>query len=254
MIAPEAVSSGNLVKSYGRVRALDGFSLSVPRGAILGLVGPNGAGKTTWMMCVAGFLRPDSGEISLFGEGPFDAARHSGRFAILPQDSELPLDATPRSLYRSFARLQGLRGEEADQAAETALSAVNLSGCASKPVRTLSHGMRKRAMAGQCFLGDPELLMLDEPMNGLDPEETARLRDLILAGKGRRTVVISSHNLLDLERLCTHVAFVEAGRISRFAGMAEVLSGGSSLEEAYLGRGRSAGAAYPKVTESTAGF
>ena len=96
-----AVVTRNLVKRRGRHRALDVFSLSVPRGAVMGMVGANGAGKTTWMMTVAGFLRPDAGEIDLLGNGPFDATRHSGRVAILPQDSELPLDP-PR--YRCLTR------------------------------------------------------------------------------------------------------------------------------------------------------
>ena len=234
MIAPMAVVTKDLSKRYGKARALDGFSLSVPDGSIMGLVGSNGAGKTTWMMCVAGLLGADSGEISLFGGGAFNAAEHSGRVAILPQDSELPLEMSPRSLFRTFARLQGLSGKKADLAAEEALVSVHLEDCASRPVRTLSHGMRKRVMAGQCFIGNPSLLLLDEPMNGLDPEETARFRSLILAGKGRRTTVISSHNLQDLERLCTHIAFADAGRIVLSGRLDEVVSDGKTLEEVYL--------------------
>ena len=85
-----AIVTRDIVKRRGKRRALDGLTLSVPRGSILGLVGENGAGKTTWMMTVAGFLRPDSGEIDILGMGPFDAERHAGRISILPQDSELP--------------------------------------------------------------------------------------------------------------------------------------------------------------------
>ena len=88
-----ALTTRDLVKRYGRRRALDGCTLVVQRGAMMGLVGPNGAGKTTWMMAVAGFLRVSSGTIDLLGRGPFDAKVHSGHFAILPQDSELPLEA-----------------------------------------------------------------------------------------------------------------------------------------------------------------
>lgn len=236
MIARVAVSTKDLVKRYGRVRALDGFSLDVPVGAIMGLVGANGAGKTTWMMSVAGFLKVSAGEISVLGEGPFRADRHSGRVAILPQDSELPLEMTPRDLYVAFARLQGLDADEARRTADETLEAVHLAEHAGKPIRALSHGMRKRAMAGQCLLGRPELLLLDEPMNGLDPEEADRMRRLILAGAGSRTVVISSHNLLDLERLCTHVAFVDAGRVTCVGTVAELTADGRSLEDCYLGR------------------
>ena len=234
MIGKSAVVTSNLVKRYGSRRALDGFSLDVPAGSVLGLVGPNGAGKTTWMMAVAGLTRIDSGTVALLGRGPFDAAVHSGRLAILPQDSELPLEATASGFLYGLARLQGLSAAAARAAVADVLAAVNLADRASASIRSLSHGMRKRLMAAQCFLGDPELILLDEPMNGLDPEEAVRLRELILRRKGERTVVISSHNLADLERLCTHIAFVADGRVRRVAALAELLSGGDSLEAAYL--------------------
>jgi ABC-type multidrug transport system ATPase subunit len=157
----------------------------------MGLVGENGAGKTTWMMTVAGFLSPDSGEIDLLGCGPFDAARHGGRISILPQDSELPLEMSPLDALYRFGRLQGLSSSQALKSAEEALAAVNLSERAKAPVRTLSHGMRKRAMVAQCFVGNPEVVLLDEPLNGLDPVEASRLRRFILSQRGLRTVVVS---------------------------------------------------------------
>ena len=236
MSAPVAISTKDLVKRYGRTKALDGFTLDVPAGAVLGLVGPNGAGKTTWMMAVAGLLGVSEGTIDLLGRGPFDAAVHGGRVAILPQDSELPLEMSPRKLFVAFARMQGLSAAAARRSADEVLRAVNLEDRADRPVRALSHGMRKRVMAGQCFLGEPEVLLLDEPMNGLDPEEAERMRRLILSGKGRRTVVISSHNLLDLERLCTHAAFVEAGRVIRTGTVEALAAECGSLEACYLNR------------------
>jgi ABC-type multidrug transport system ATPase subunit len=215
MIA-SAIVTRELVKVRGKSRALDGLTLSVPRGSILGLVGENGAGKTTWMMCVAGLLAPDAGTLDLLGDGPFDAARHGGRVAILPQDSELPLEMTPRAALFRFARLQGLRAQEARLSAEQVLRAVNLSARADVPVRTLSHGMRKRVMVAQCFVGRPEIVLLDEPLNGLDPVEADRLRKFILSRRGRCTLVISSHHLEDVEKLCTHVALMAGGRLKKF--------------------------------------
>ena len=234
MIGPTAVSTRNLVKTYGRRRALDGFSLDVPVGSITGLIGPNGAGKTTWMMSVAGLTRVDSGDISVLGEGPFDARLHSGRLAILPQDSDLPLEATPQGFLHGLGRLQGLSPAAARASTREILAAVNLADRATTAIRSLSHGMRKRLMAAQCFLGEPELVLLDEPMNGLDPEEVVRLRNLILRGRGERTAVVSSHDLAGLEKLCTHIAFVKAGRVIRFASLGELTADGSSLEDAYL--------------------
>ena len=210
-----ALVTRNLVKRRGRIRALDGLTLSVQRGSVTGLVGANGAGKTTWMMTVAGFLRPDSGEIDLLGRGPFSAELHAGRFSILPQDSELPVEITPEAALYRFGRLQGLSPRQARRSAADALAAVNLADRARSPIRSLSHGMRKRAMVAQCFIGNPELVLLDEPLNGLDPVEADRLRRFILSRRGRQTIVVSSHNLEDIERLCTHVAFIEGGKVVR---------------------------------------
>ena len=237
MIARLAVSTKGLVKTYGRRRALDGFTLDVPDGCVMGLVGPNGAGKTTWMMAVAGLLRPDAGKVGLFGTGQsFDAALHSGRLALLPQDSELPLESTAAGFLYGLARLQGLSPSAAHASVDAVLAAVNLADRAKASIRSLSHGMRKRLMAAQCFLGEPELVLLDEPMNGLDPEESVRLRNLMLARREGCTVVVSSHDLAALEKICTHITFVRDGKVVRTAALADLTADGHSLEDAYLDR------------------
>ena len=230
-----ALETRNLVKRYGRRRVLDGFTLAVPRGAVLGLVGANGAGKTTWMMTVAGLLRPASGTIDILGGGPFDAAVHAGRLALLPQDSELPLEATPMGLFYRFGRLQGLSADAARHSAAEVLKAVNLADRAKSSIRSLSHGMRTRVRVAQCFLGNPELVLLDEPLNGLDPLEADRLRRFLRSRAGNQTIVISSHNLHDVEQLCTHVAFVENGHVTRMDTLSE-LTRGRSLESVFLGQ------------------
>ena len=212
-----ALATRNLVKRYGRRLALDDFTLVLPRGATMGLVGANGAGKTTWMMAVAGFLRLSSGMIDLLGQGPFDVAKHSGRFTILPQDSALPLEARPADLLYRYARMQGLAPKAARSSADEMLAAVNLADRAKSSIRSLSHGMRIRVRLAQCFLGSPEVVLLDEPLNGLDPMEADRIRNFLRKRRGRQTIVVSSHNLHDIETLCTHVAFVEKGRVSRMS-------------------------------------
>jgi len=211
----EAIVTRALVKRYGRNAALDGFTLAVPLGSITGLVGRNGAGKTTWMMTVAGFVRPNSGEVNILGRGAFDAAVHAGRFSILPQDSELPNEGRVRSLLVGYGRLQGLSAKDAAKSADELIAAFNLSAKANSSIRALSHGMRKRVAVAQAFLGSPEVVMLDEPLSGLDPVEADRLRAFILSRRGKCTIVVSSHQLDDIERLCTHVAFVADGKVSR---------------------------------------
>ena len=220
----EAIVTRRLVKRYGRGKALDGFTLAVPALSVLGLVGRNGAGKTTWMMSVAGFVRPTAGELNILGLGPFDAARHSGRLGILPQDSELPLDARPRDLLIRYGRLQGLSASEAVKSTDEMLAAFNLTDKARSPIKALSHGMRKRVMVAQAFLGHPEIVMLDEPLSGLDPVEADRMRAFIRERRGRQTIVISSHQLEDIEKLCTHVAFVSAGKVERVETLSALTS------------------------------
>jgi len=229
MNSEHAIVTTDLVKRYGARRALDGFTLAVPTYAVLGLVGPNGAGKTTWMMSVAGFLRATSGTINLLGNGPFDAAVHRGRISILPQDSELPLESRPLELLAHYGLLQGLTRREAERSAQAMLTEVHLGDRLNSPIRTLSHGMRKRVMIAQCFIGYPEVVLLDEPLSGLDPREVARMRDFLARRRGRQTIVISSHNLHDIELICDHVAFVETGRAVRVATLEEVVGTGSTL-------------------------
>jgi len=224
-----AIVTTDLVKRYGARRALDGLTLSVPRFAVLGLVGPNGAGKTTWMMSVAGFLHLSSGTVNLLGSGPFDADVHRGRITILPQDSELPLESYPLELLVHYGLLQGLNQQEATRSAQAMLTEVHLGDRLNAPIRSLSHGMRKRVMIAQCFIGFPEVVLLDEPLSGLDPREVAHMRAFLTRRRGRQTIVISSHNLHDIEVMCDHIAFVEKGRTIRFATLEEVIGTDSSL-------------------------
>lgn len=205
----------SVVKRYGRRRALDGLAFQVPGGSITGLVGSNGAGKTTTMAVVAGFVRPDAGIVDVLGSGAFSAAKHAGRITVLPQDADLPRDARPLDLLEFYGALQGLSSSAARTQATEMLERVHLLDRSRSPVRTLSHGMRKRIAVAQCFLGEPELVLLDEPMSGLDPREGAALRDFILSRRGRQTMIISSHNLHEIEQLCDRVIFMERGRTVR---------------------------------------
>ena len=211
-------------KNYGRIRALDGLDLVVPRGSVFGLVGPNGAGKTTTFSIACGWLRADRGEVDLLDGGAFDPARHRGRVTALPQDSALGRDMTVVDQLTYLGRLQGLdrraiRGEVA-----RILDLVQLTDRAGDRVRTLSHGMLRRVGIGQAFLGDPELVLLDEPTNGLDPRQAHSIREFVAAQRGTRTIVISSHNLHEIETVCDHVALIDRGRVV-MAGPISVVTG-----------------------------
>ena len=210
-----ALTLNGVVKCYGRRRALDGLDLTVPRGSVFGLVGSNGAGKTTAMAVTAGLLRPAGGTVDVLGLGPFRADTHAGRIALLPQDSRFPPHARVADLLDYYARLQGVPEPQRTADIAALLAWVHLDERRQSPVRTLSHGMNRRLSIAQAFLGTPELVLLDEPLNGLDPREAARVRELIRDRRGRQTIVISSHNLSDIEILCDAVAFVERGRLVR---------------------------------------
>jgi len=224
-----ALEMRGVVKRYGRLTALDGLDLSVPRGALFGLVGSNGAGKTTAMALCVGLLRGQAGRVDLFGEGPFDPLRHSGRVTLLPQDARLPLHARVGELLIWYAELQGLSPRAADAAVAEALEWVHLGDRRLAPVRTLSHGMMRRVTIAQAFLGRPELVLLDEPMSGLDPREAARVRRILRRRHAAQTVVISSHDLRELESLCDTAAFVEHGRLVRQDSMEALTRRGKTL-------------------------
>lgn len=205
----------NIRKRYGKRTALAGLDIKVPRGSVFGLVGSNGAGKTTCIGIAAGLIRQNSGVVRLFGGGAFDPYLHGGRMSLMPQDAALPVDACVGEVVAYYAELQGMDRQTAKQNAEEILGKVNLSDRITSSVRSLSHGMRRRVIIAQAFLGEPELIILDEPLSGLDPREVVNMRKILTTMKGRRTIVISSHNLHEIERICDYVAFIEDGRTVR---------------------------------------
>lgn len=224
-----ALETKNLVKQYRGMRALDGLSLKIPCGSICGLVGANGAGKTTLMSISTGLVKPTSGEINILGDGPFDIETHSSRVTVLPQDSGLPLYTKVESILEYYGQLQGLGRAAARQAAHDALEAVNLYDRRSTLIRNLSHGMLRRLTVAQAFLGNPELIFLDEPMSGLDPREVYNLREFIRSRGGRQTIIVSSHILAELQIFCDYVVFVKSGKLIRQGHLDEVLSGELSM-------------------------
>ncbi len=211
--APLAIETRGLKKHFGRVRAVDGIDLAVPTGSVFGLIGPNGAGKTTCFSLVCGWIRPTGGTLRVLGRAPGDVGALKGRLAALPQDAQLPPNTGLLDSLAYFARLQGMTQAEARKEAERVLELVGLAAWGKVRAATLSHGMHKRVGLAQAFIGAPELVLLDEPTAGLDPKSAAHVRETISNLKGRATVVISSHNLFELEKLCDHAAILSHGRL-----------------------------------------
>lgn len=225
-------------KQYGRGgrQALNGLSCEVPTGTICGFVGPNGAGKTTTFSVVSGFVRPDGGEIDVLGQGLFDPLSMKGQLGVLPQDAELSTRHTPRELLVHLARLQGMSANEAWKEGDRLLELVNLGDRSREKIAALSHGMRRRVAVATALVGSPRLALLDEPLSGLDPRQAKSLRDALAELRGIGTLVISSHNLYELERLCDHVILVSDG-VCTEQGPMTVVTGQTSLVEWTLGGG-----------------
>ncbi len=211
-----------VVKKFGRCHALDGLDLSVPAGVAMGLVGSNGAGKTTTFAVASGFTRMNAGSVDILGEGPFLPRRHAGRLAVMPQDTNFPPYARIQDILTYFARLQGIPNHRIHASVASILEWVHLQDRADAQIRTLSHGMRRRVVIAQAFLGQPEIVLLDEPMSGLDPREVVHIRQLLRQRPKQQTIMISSHNLHEIERVCDQVAFIREGRLIRHASMEEV--------------------------------
>ena len=205
-----AIHLDQVHKRFGNVHALRGADLKVPRGTIFALIGPNGAGKTTLFGLCCGFLGADRGKVEVLGGAP-DPTRLKGRLGALPQDALLGRDITVREHLVFLGRLQGLDVPTAEREATRVLGLVDLGDLGDRRAGALSHGQVKRVGVAQAFLGSPDLILLDEPTAGLDPRHAHDLRLLIRGQRGAQTIVVSSHNLQELEAICDEAAFMEKG-------------------------------------------
>jgi ABC-2 type transport system ATP-binding protein len=222
-----AVETHGLTKRFGPTVAVDGVELLVPRGSAFGYLGPNGAGKTTLIRTLLGLTRANAGTMSLLGiPVPADRSRALARVGAIVDEPRFHPHLTGRDNLRLLA---AARGGDANQRIAPSLARVGLADRADDKVATYSMGMRQRLGVAACLLADPELLILDEPMNGLDPAGMHEMRTTILslAAEGR-TVVLSSHLLDEVERTCDAVAIVDHGRVIRQGPIDELVRGGGA--------------------------
>jgi ABC-2 type transport system ATP-binding protein len=225
-----AVQLAGIEKSYGLVRrkaALCGVSLTIARGECYGLIGPNGAGKTTLILVMLGLIAPDAGEVRLLGVRPElpDVRRRVG---FVPEAAELPPHASPLQLMRRWARLRGLPVRAAVEQGEATLGRLGMGELVTRPAHRFSKGEKQRTLLALALLGAPELLVLDEPTDGLDPLGRALVRKVILEEcAAGRTVFLNSHLLSETERVCTRVGILHGGQLAR----EEVLGGDGPAPE-----------------------
>ncbi len=204
----------NLTKVFGTKRAVDGVSFSVERGEVLGFLGPNGAGKSTTMRMITGFIPPSGGTVSVGGfdivEHPIDARRLIG---YLPENAPAYTDMTVYGFLDFAAEIRGLRGDQKKRAINRVVEMCFLESVLHQSVETLSKGYRHRTCFAQSIIHDPDVLVLDEPTDGLDPNQKHEVRELIRTMGEKKAIIFSTHILEEVDAACTRAIIIDRGRI-----------------------------------------
>lgn len=222
----------SLVKTYRTgflrrtaVEAVKGISFQVQEGSITGFLGPNGSGKTTTLKMLLGLIAPTSGTARMFGE-TLPSVRARAKVGFLPENPYVYPYLTPRELVEMNGRLSGLAGGELRRRTEEVLEVAGVLYAADRPARNLSKGMLQRSSLAAALVGDPELLVLDEPMSGLDPVGRKEVRDVIHAQRDKgRTIFFSTHILSDVESLCDEALILRSGKVVLSGKIRELLGG-----------------------------
>jgi gliding motility-associated transport system ATP-binding protein len=204
----------DLTKDFGSLRAVDGISFSVGRGEVLGFLGPNGAGKSTTMKMITGFLTPTSGTAVVsghdVGRDPIGAKSSIG---YLPEGAPLYPDMTPAGFLDFIAEIRGLSGSVREARIREVVGLVHIEGVMHQRIDTLSKGFKRRVGIAQAILHDPEVLILDEPTDGLDPNQKHEVRTLIRKMAADKVIVLSTHILEEVEAVCTRAIIIAQGRL-----------------------------------------
>src|SRR2546421_1883936 len=226
---PPVIVAEQLTKWYGPRLAVDRVSLEVEGGEVMGLLGPNGSGKTTILRILTGYLRPSGGTARITGlDVVDDALAARSRVGYVPEDAALYGGMSVREFLVFMAKLKGLAGRAVTEAVESAIERLALGDVRRHLIARLSRGYRQRVAIAQALLGNPALLILDEPTNGLDPRQIIEMRELIRSLGGERTILVTSHILGEIERVADRVAILLDGRLLgvhalRGSGMAQRL-------------------------------
>jgi len=204
----------NLTKTFGRKVAVDNLSFEVAKGEVLGFLGPNGAGKSTTMRMITGFIPPGSGRVTVCGfdmlENPIPAKQ---RIGYLPESAPLYQDMTVMSFLGFAAEMRGLYGDQKKAAIKRVVEMCSLDSVLGQTIETLSKGYRHRTCLAQSIIHDPEVLIMDEPTDGLDPNQKFEVRALIRRMGENKAIIFSTHILEEAEAACTRAIIIDRGRI-----------------------------------------
>ncbi len=224
-----AVHVRGVRKQFGSKVAVDRATMHMRSRRIHGLIGPNGAGKTTTFSMMAGYLKPDEGSVDVLGFDPRNVDALRGRLGVLPQDAQLPASDPVGEFLTHLAKLQGLESGAVEEIAKKALVEVGGADWWSTRCGALSHGMAKRVALAQAMMGSPEVVLLDEPTAGLDPRNAYEVRQLVKTRRGKTTVIISSHNLQELEEICDFAVVLDRGVVVASGKMSELTAASSEV-------------------------
>ncbi len=203
-----------LSKRFGRIQAVNGVSFSVEPGQVLGFLGPNGAGKSTTMRMITGFLTPDAGTVTISGRSMAeDGVFCRSQFGYLPENAPVYPEMTVRAFLRFLASVRGLGGREQRTAVARVIELCELEDVVQQPIDTLSKGYRHRTCLAQALIHDPPILVLDEPTDGLDPNQKHDVRTLIRHMGQTKAIILSTHILEEVEAVCTRSIIVDRGKI-----------------------------------------
>lgn len=217
------VEVDRLVKRFRSITAVNCVSFKVERGEVMGFLGPNGAGKSTTMKMIAGFLAPDEGSIKINGA---DCSQHpvaSKRLiGYLPEGAPLYGDMSPRLFLEFAGEIRGLRGDELQQRIDGVVERIDLHSVIDQPIETLSKGFKRRVGIAQAILHDPDVLILDEPTDGLDPNQKHEVRNLIRELSRKKAIILSTHILEEVDAVCTRAIIIAGGEIVEDGDPAEL--------------------------------
>ncbi len=204
----------NLRKVFGPIVAVDGVSFTVGKGEVLGFLGPNGAGKSTTMKMITGFLTPTSGTVRICGHNiedqPIEAKK---RIGYLPEGAPAYQDMTPASFLAFIGEMRGYRGATLTRTVSETVEKVNLQSVLNQSIETLSKGFKRRVGLAQAILHDPDILILDEPTDGLDPNQKHEVRTLIRAMAQEKAIILSTHILEEVHALCSRAMIIAKGKV-----------------------------------------
>ncbi|MFM7302521.1 MAG: ABC transporter ATP-binding protein [Alphaproteobacteria bacterium] len=223
-----------LTKRFGAFTAVDDVSFTVDRGEVVGFLGPNGAGKSTTMKMLAGFVTPSAGTARICGQDVIEAPVAAKRaLGYLPEGAPTYPEMTVTGFLAFIARIRGFGGVEAHERMARAMAMTQLEGVRLQPIETLSKGFKRRVGLAQALLHDPPVLVLDEPTDGLDPNQKHEVRELIRRMAPEKAIVISTHILEEVDAVCTRAIIIARGKVLADATPKQLEAPGKTLEQVF---------------------